>query len=221
MTTRTEKAGRGKPGRPRSAAKARSILKAATELFTHRGFEATSVDDIATAAGVSKQTVYTHFGSKEDLFGVAISNKCKTSGIDPQTVDPEIPPERMLPELARRFLKLVTSDEAVSVNAICSVSCESHPELARLYFERGPLETVQVVADYLAAQHRAGRLSVDDPEHAAWQFLGMLKAEAQMRAQFRLQPVSNARQRAYEASCVELFLRAYAPPAAPSDPSAG
>ncbi len=104
----------GRRGRPRSKAKARDILNAATELFTRNGFDATSVDDIAAAAGVSKQTVYSHFGSKEELFGVAISTKCKTSGIDPDEIDPDVPPEAMLPELARRFVALITSDEAVA-----------------------------------------------------------------------------------------------------------
>lgn len=197
-------------GRPRSKEKARLILNAAIERFTSQGFDATSVDDIAADAGVSKQTVYSHFGSKEDLFGVAISTKCKTSGIDPEDIDLAAPPESMLPELARRFTALITSDEAVAVNAICSVSRDSHPELGRLYYERGPVATVEAVAAYLAAQQRAGRLRIDDPMDAAWQFLCMLKAETQMRSQFSLELPAEAEQRRYEAACVAMFLRAYA-----------
>ena len=213
--TRTPKSTPKKPapvrrGRPRSKEKARLILNAAVERFTRQGFEATSVDDIAADAGVSKQTVYSHFGSKEDLFGVAISTKCKTSGIDPEDIDPDAPPEAMLPELARRFTALITSDEAVAVNAICSVSRDSHPELGRLYYERGPVATVEAVAAYLAAQDRAGRLRIDDPMDAAWQFLCMLKAETQMRSQFSLELPAEKEQRRYEAACVAMFLRAYA-----------
>jgi AcrR family transcriptional regulator len=197
-------------GRPRSEKKARNILNAATDLFTRNGFEATSVDDIAAAAAVSKQTVYSHFGSKEELFGVAISAKCKRSGIDAEDIDLQAPPEDMLPELARRFIALITSDEAVAVNAICSVSCESHPELGRLYYERGPVATVEAVAAYLASQNEAGQLRIEEPMHAAWQFLGMLKAETQMRAQFHLELPAAAEQERYVASCVTMFLRAYA-----------
>ena len=62
-----QKAQNPRRGRPRSKAKARDIMDAATELFTHNGFDATSVDDIAAAAGVSKQTVYSHFGTKRRL----------------------------------------------------------------------------------------------------------------------------------------------------------
>ena len=214
MTRKPVKATSNKPatrrGRPRSEEKARNILNAAMELFTRDGFEATSVDDIAAAGGVSKQTVYSHFGSKEDLFAVAISTNCTRSGIDAEEIDPDEPPESMLPELARRFVALITSEEAVAVNAICSVSRDSHPELGRLYYERGPVATVEAVADYLAAQHRAGRLRIDDPMDAAWQFLCMLKAETQMRSQFHLELPDEAEQRRYEAACVAMFLRAYA-----------
>lgn len=41
-----------------------SILSASEALFTERGYEHTSVDDIASAAGVAKRTVYLHFPSK-------------------------------------------------------------------------------------------------------------------------------------------------------------
>ena len=203
--------GKARPGRPPSARKRRSILEAATRLFTHNGFEATSVDDIAREAGVLKQTVYSHFGCKEDLFGVAISTKCRSSGIAKEEIDPDVAPEQVLPVLARQFIELINSDEAISVTAICCVNWEMHPELGRMYFERGPLVTVEAVADYLEAQNRAGRLRTDNAEHAAWQFLCMLKAESQMRAQFHLDPIGDKAQRDYEASCVAMFLRAYAP----------
>ena len=197
------------PGRPRSEEKRVQIMNAAIELFTHNGYEGTSVEEIASRAGVSKQTVYSHYGCKETLFGLAVSTKCKSSGINADDIDPAIPPERMLPELARSFIDLITSPEAVSVHAICTVSAETHPELGKTYFERGPLATVRAIADYLEAQHRAGRLHVENPEHAAWQLLCMLKAEAQMRTQFNLEEQDPADLQEYMASCVSMFLRAY------------
>jgi TetR/AcrR family transcriptional regulator, mexJK operon transcriptional repressor len=57
------------PGRRRQAeAKRAAILDAAEELFVSSGYELTSVDAIAARAGVSKRTVYDHFGDKESLF---------------------------------------------------------------------------------------------------------------------------------------------------------
>ncbi|WP_280433884.1 TetR family transcriptional regulator [Nocardia carnea] len=52
--------------RKRQATRA-AIVRAATELFLDRGFAATSVTDIATAAGVSRRTFFLYFPSKEDV----------------------------------------------------------------------------------------------------------------------------------------------------------
>lgn len=199
------------PGRPKSEKKRRSIIRAAVDLFMKKGYEGVSVDEIAQAAGVSKQTVYSHFDSKESLFVLTVASKCRETGINPGAFDHDAPPEKMLTEIARRFVSMVTSSEAVRVNCVCIGSAESHPELGRLIFEHGPLQTVAMIADYLAAQHRRKRLWIDNPEHAAWQLVCMLRAEAQMRAQFRLEPPSAQATSDYVQSCVAMFLRAYAP----------
>jgi len=52
----------------RRAATQGMILDSARRLFADQGFEATSIDDIAVAAGVAKGAVYHHFASKEALF---------------------------------------------------------------------------------------------------------------------------------------------------------
>jgi AcrR family transcriptional regulator len=53
--------------RLRPQERARLITQAATRLFAERGYESTSVADIAAAAGVTKPMVYRHFESKQDL----------------------------------------------------------------------------------------------------------------------------------------------------------
>ena len=53
----------------RRAATIAAILRAAGQLFTARGFDATSIDHIAARAGVAKGAVYHHFESKEQIFG--------------------------------------------------------------------------------------------------------------------------------------------------------
>ncbi|MEW4571193.1 TetR/AcrR family transcriptional regulator [Tautonia sp. JC769] len=52
---------------------AREILRAAARLFADRGFDATSVREIVEAAGVTKPTLYYHFGSKEGLAQALLS----------------------------------------------------------------------------------------------------------------------------------------------------
>lgn len=56
-----------KMGRPRSASAHRQVLDAAANLFADRGIDATSMDGIAAASGVSKATIYKHWPDKEKL----------------------------------------------------------------------------------------------------------------------------------------------------------
>ena len=196
-------------GRPRSEAKRQDILEAATRLFTEQGYDGTSVDDIAAEAGVSKQTVYSHFGNKEHLFGVAVAEKVRESGLDDEGIDASEPPEVLLPRFARQFVGLVKSPEALRIYAICTNSTDSHPRISELFYRHGPLKTVEVLAGYLDAQHRTGRLELGDPKAAAWQFFCMLKGEAHMRAQFGLEPLDADEEDAYIDQCVRMFLRAY------------
>ena len=52
------------------------ILEGATRVFLTSGYGAASMDSIAAEAGVSKQTVYSHFGSKDALFEAMVRQKC-------------------------------------------------------------------------------------------------------------------------------------------------
>ncbi|HLU27163.1 MAG TPA: TetR/AcrR family transcriptional regulator [Glycomyces sp.] len=60
-------AGEGRIRLPRSERRAQ-LLQAAQEVFVSRGYHATSMDDIAERAGVSKPVLYQHFTSKLELY---------------------------------------------------------------------------------------------------------------------------------------------------------
>jgi AcrR family transcriptional regulator len=86
-------AGRGR-GRPRGFDE-EQVLDALTELFVERGYEATSISDIAEVTGLNKSSLYNTFGSKHELFerildryvsdrlsGLAQAAELSGSGID-------------------------------------------------------------------------------------------------------------------------------------------
>jgi AcrR family transcriptional regulator len=58
-----------------SAARREQLLQVGRTLFAERGFEATSVEEIAAKAGVSKPVVYEHFGGKEGLYAVIVDRE--------------------------------------------------------------------------------------------------------------------------------------------------
>ena len=59
---------RQSPPRPRSEAKRRNIIEAATQHFAEQGYHAARVADIASALGIAKGSIFQHFGSKDGLF---------------------------------------------------------------------------------------------------------------------------------------------------------
>jgi AcrR family transcriptional regulator len=51
------------------------LLDVGRALFAQKGFEATSIEEIASRAGVSKPVVYEHFGGKEGLYAVVVDRE--------------------------------------------------------------------------------------------------------------------------------------------------
>ncbi|MFT3899307.1 MAG: TetR/AcrR family transcriptional regulator [Gordonia sp. (in: high G+C Gram-positive bacteria)] len=54
------------------------LIEVARGLFAERGFDATSIEEIAQRAGVSKPVVYEHFGGKEGLYAVVVDREMET-----------------------------------------------------------------------------------------------------------------------------------------------
>jgi AcrR family transcriptional regulator len=65
------KRGRGRPPKTDDASTRDRLLDAAADTFADKGFEATTVADIATSVGVTPAAIYNHFGSKEELLYAA------------------------------------------------------------------------------------------------------------------------------------------------------
>jgi AcrR family transcriptional regulator len=88
MTTQAERSGPsvGAPARGRSGGRARmtgkerreQLLDVGRKLFAEKGFEGTSVEEIASTAQVSKPVVYEHFGGKEGLYAVVVDREIRT-----------------------------------------------------------------------------------------------------------------------------------------------
>src|SRR5689334_18825658 len=72
-------------GRPRDPETDERITAAAAELMLQRGFDRTTVDDVAARAGVGKATVYRRWPSKEDLAVAAMETLYLTEMPEPDT----------------------------------------------------------------------------------------------------------------------------------------
>ena len=200
-----------KRGRRPDPAKDAAILEAASAQFIQHGYSV-SIDDIASAAGVSKQTVYARFASKEDLFEAAVREGAN------QLVDAlfgnasNAPLAEALSELGLRYQEIVLDPQRISMQRLLIAQAQQFPDLAHRFYESGPGFVRRRLADYLQAQDAAGRLSVSDADEAAEHFLGLVKGADQLAALLCVSgdrcPVEN---RARLERAVEAFLKIYAP----------
>ena len=201
------------PGRPKDLEKRAAILQAAKRLFTTQGFDGTSMDAIAGAAGVSKLTVYSHFQDKERLFVAAVECVCQEQmPAEIFMADLKGPIRKQLLTIARAFFALVTSEEAIAVHRTIVANAQQSPKLGRLFWEAGPKRTQEAFEMFLRAEVDGGKLDIADTHRATMQFFCLLKGECHARMEFGCgEPLTAREIDEHLNATVDLFLRAYAP----------
>jgi len=194
------------------SAKRDDVLRAATATFLEVGYGRTSMDQIAAKAGVSKATVYSHFGSKEALFE-AIIRELVHALVQPLAMAPTgETPETTLTAFARRYVALLLAPSSLALHRLLVAEATRNPDLAVASYRTGGERAVGELADYLTQECAKGTIAVADPKLAAEQLFGMLTGHWQVRALMRVEgaPPREALDR-YIADAVGAFLRAHAP----------
>ena len=158
----------------RTTRKRREITEAATELFLRNGYSGTSMEEIAAAAGVSKQTMYKQFTSKEALFVDIVSRVVNEAGDVVYTVARELDEskdvEAALRALARRQLELVMTPRVLQLRRLVISEADRFPQLGQAFFDQGPGRTIEAItATFERLAHR-GELDLEDPKLAAAHF---------------------------------------------------
>jgi len=161
-------------GETRTARKRRAILDAATTLFLRDGYQATSMDQIAAAASVSKQTVYKQFADKQTLFRDIVTS------IVAEVADPVAQQvasltssgdlEASLRDLARRLLAQVIQPRVMQLRRLVIAEAGRFPDLGRLFYQRGPGRTIDALAAAFESLAARGALQLEDPQLAAEHF---------------------------------------------------
>ena len=157
------------------ADKAETILAGATQEFMAHGYAATSMNRIASAAKVSKPTLYSYFQDKAGLFVALIERAIHRQQTISRLQDPrslEEPPNLVLRQLAAEVLEQFTGEQPFFF-VIRTIIGESgrFPALARAFVSQTERQNIQVLSQYLANHPQ---VSVRDPEIAARIFMGTL-----------------------------------------------
>jgi AcrR family transcriptional regulator len=99
-----------------------AIVEAATELFSERGFEQTSVADILELAGISRGALYHHFAAKDDVFAAVF---VVTSSVAIRETARQIPPD-------------ATPIDALIAGCLGWLDAVKNPAIHRILFVDGP-----------------------------------------------------------------------------------
>jgi TetR/AcrR family transcriptional regulator, mexJK operon transcriptional repressor len=161
-------------GLTQSERKHKAILDAATVIFLRDGYLGTSMDEVAAQAGVSKQTAYAHFATKEKLFVEIVLTMCLAAGN--QVIDATPDPtrkrdvENYLQAYALRQLKSVMVPEVMRLRRLVIGEVNRFPELARTLHEYGPARAIATLAAVFKRLHTRGMLRIDAADVAASHF---------------------------------------------------
>ena len=205
--------------RPRRAGRLASggaIREAAAALFLENGYQGTSMDDIAAAAQVSKQTIYTHFPSKEALFADLVLGNAErveefVATVSRTVADAGDDLEGGLRQLARVYLRLVMQPDVLRLRRLVLGEAGRFPDLARTYYERVPGRVINALSSVFSALRDGGRLHLDDPQLAAQHFAWLILGSPLDRGMFYpiTEPMPEADLKRAADGAVRVFLAAY------------
>ncbi|HEX7080078.1 MAG TPA: TetR/AcrR family transcriptional regulator [Gammaproteobacteria bacterium] len=160
------------PNSSRGRERLARILDAATELFLRDGYGATSIDAILDVSGGSKATLYNYFPTKDDLFRAVIDEVLSSTHVP--KLDTGADPKSTLVEFLTQRLEAIFSTRHHALLRLIIAERERFPDLARMYYERGPMQTRSVLSDYFVELERRGVLDPGTPREAAEFLTGML-----------------------------------------------
>jgi TetR/AcrR family transcriptional regulator, mexJK operon transcriptional repressor len=165
-------------------------------------------------AAVSKQTVYTHFADKQELFTELVLGNIDVVEQLVSTLTRQLEDthdlERDLRELARH-LSAVLQPAVLQLCRLVIAESSRFPELARTYYERVPERVFGALASGLEHPAQRGLLRVEDPQLAAHHFVWLALATPLDKAMFwgDSMTLTSADIDRFAATGVPVFLSAY------------
>ena len=156
-------------------ARGEAILEAAFALIVEQGYDALTMEALAARVGISRQTLYHHFASREDIVLRAVLTLME-QGIEAiQSFDSSLPPVERLKRVVRWMLESRFQPATAALVKVrhSLMTVKSHPDYQRA-FERRAAALAQIVA----AAQEAGELRADLPSRLIVQMLLGLVSDA-------------------------------------------
>ncbi|GAA1669598.1 TetR/AcrR family transcriptional regulator [Kribbella yunnanensis] len=192
-----------------------AITQAAIKEFVQHGYSGASVESIAATSGVSKPTVYSHFGNKEQLFLAVIGSYLRDSytGFD-ELADQIIEADDLrtaLIEFAGALGEILLRDDLITLRRLVIGEVDRFPQLGELWAQISQAKNDEPLMRALMTLREQGRLDVPNPLRAVRQLIALTVGSAQLihtlRPSYEFAP---GELEDLVTSGVDVFLAAYA-----------
>jgi AcrR family transcriptional regulator len=186
-----------------------AILDAAVEVLAERGVHA-PIEEVARRAGVSKQTVYNHYGSKTELVRTIMARRRSALTAVLELAGPDDDPLDTLTVYAKSILEVIMTTASISMMRMGVTSATEMPEMSHAIYDAGSRAARIRLASYLT-NRAADLLEIDNPAQAAEMFVGMVIGGVQMRLLMGLpSELDGADLTARAQEAARRFIKAYA-----------
>jgi AcrR family transcriptional regulator len=169
----------GRPKRGTEAERIENLIAAATQVFVRDGYGGSSIDKVASEAGVSTRTIYERFKNKADLLGAVITrlvDRDMAAILSPEELD-RMEPRQALTVIGQTLTGRARNPDATALFRILAMEAHRFPEFAAKMRDNAKARLDNAVSGYLRGQIRRGTLRLADPDRAASLFLQMTCGE--------------------------------------------
>lgn len=174
---------RSKAGRPAGTNASQAILQVAKQLFLEAGFDGVNLERVGVAAGVTRQTVYNLFGSKEGVFRAMVELHWREIARDSAaalstSLDHAHGPAAILRKFGEAIVRFIDGTEQIAFTRLVIMESRQRPWIAEEFYRLGKQPLLEGFVSCLRRLHEAGLIVCSFPELAAHQFFGLIQEVA-------------------------------------------
>ena len=167
----------GRPSQDEARRRDERLIEIAARTFMEKGFDATTIDAVAEAAGVGKATLYARYRDKGALFAAVCQRKIDL-WLVPLSQAAAAPASGQAYEallaIARAMMASAMAPEALSISRILIAQAPRFPELARTAHQEGWQRSISALSAVLSQFVTDGQIAVEDCDLAADLFLSLV-----------------------------------------------
>jgi TetR/AcrR family transcriptional regulator, mexJK operon transcriptional repressor len=206
VVTAAKLRGPGRPPREVGIQLAERILDAAQDLFLRQGYEATTVEEIASRIGATKRTVYVRFGDKAKLFRAVVARVLKARRPKLNTIATGRTVEERLADIGTAVLRYILDPVVVSVTRVVAAEAYRFPEVTQLIEEQVAQGLMPALERVLHDEVALGRLELPDVPLAARLLASLLTGQPEKNTLRGARPFGHVDRQRWVAGAVSLFL---------------